>query len=180
MADDNTDAAICQQQEPTEAASVQQQQKQDSSALREEQEQSVQPPVEEEVRPELAESGVRNEQPPEARGEPEQQIQRPGANSIPPSMERNGRGNRVVERNNSQQIQQQQHLLLGVRDRLFHALFYRVAMAYARAVPQHCRVILEYFALFKVKLGFSCHCLQLQLLKYSNTVPLYIKLCHYT
>jgi len=27
------------------------------------------------MRPELAESGVRNEQPPEARGEPEQQIQ---------------------------------------------------------------------------------------------------------
>lgn len=155
MADDDTNAAVCQQQETTEDGSVQQQQKQDSSALREEQQQSVEQPVE--MQPEREETG-RNE-PQEAREQPEQDIQRTGSNSIPQSVERNGRGNRMMEQNNNQQIQQQQqqqHLLLGVRDRLFHALFYRVAMAYARAVPQHCRVILEFFALFKVKCGISC------------------------
>lgn len=152
MAEDNTNASVCQQQETTEEASVQLQQKQDSSVLREEQQQSVQQPVE--VQPEHEESR-RNEEPQEVREElPEQPIQRTGNNSIPPSIERNGRGNRMMEQNNNQQIQQQQqqHLLLGVRDRLFHALFYRVAMAYARAVPQHCRVILECFALFKAVL----------------------------
>lgn len=50
-----------------------------------------------------------------------------------------------------QQQQQQQHPFFHVRDRLFHALFYRIAVAYARAVPASFRVALEIFAIFKVK-----------------------------
>lgn len=52
--------------------------------------------------------------------------------------------------NNVPQQQQQQHPLFNVRDRLFHALFQRIALAYARSVPQHIRIILEFLALFKV------------------------------
>jgi hypothetical protein len=48
-----------------------------------------------------------------------------------------------------QQPQQQQHPLFNVRDRLFHALFQRIAFAYARSVPRHVRIALECFALFK-------------------------------
>lgn len=52
--------------------------------------------------------------------------------------------------NNVPQQQQQQHPLFNVRDRLFHALFQRIALAYARSVPRHIRIALECFALFKV------------------------------
>ena len=50
-----------------------------------------------------------------------------------------------------QQQQQQQHPFFHVRDGVFHALFCKVALAYARAVPASFRVALEVFALFKVK-----------------------------
>ncbi|XP_064605886.1 membralin-like [Liolophura sinensis] len=39
--------------------------------------------------------------------------------------------------------------LLNVRDRLFHALFYRIALAYARAFPKSVRRILEFTILVK-------------------------------
>ena len=46
----------------------------------------------------------------------------------------------------------QQNPLLNVRDRLFHALFYRIALAYARAIPRPVRRFLEFAILIKVML----------------------------
>ena len=43
-----------------------------------------------------------------------------------------------------------QNPLVNVRDRLFHALFYRVALTYARAFPKPIRRILEFAILLKV------------------------------
>ena len=45
-----------------------------------------------------------------------------------------------------------QNPLLNVRDRLFHALFYRMALAYARAFPKPIRRLLEFVVLLKVHL----------------------------
>ena len=44
----------------------------------------------------------------------------------------------------------QLHPLFNIQDRLFHAMFYRAAVAYAQAVPPGLRVVLELCALFKV------------------------------
>ena len=44
----------------------------------------------------------------------------------------------------------QQNPLLNVRDRLFHALFYRIALTYARAFPRPVRRVLEFSLLLKV------------------------------
>ena len=46
----------------------------------------------------------------------------------------------------------QQNPLLNVRDRLFHVLFYRIALAYARAIPRPVRRFLEFAILLKVML----------------------------
>ena len=54
--------------------------------------------------------------------------------------------NNRPERNNNVP----QHPLLNVRDRLFHALFYRMATVYARAVPTPLRTAVESCALFMV------------------------------
>jgi len=55
--------------------------------------------------------------------------------------------NNRPERNNNNIPQ---HPLLNVRDRLFHALFYRMATVYARAMPMPLRTAVEYSALFMV------------------------------
>ena len=60
----------------------------------------------------------------------------------------NGVDNARVEQNNN--LLPPQHPLFNVRDRLFHALFYRMATVYARAVPPSFRTAIEYCALFKV------------------------------
>jgi len=39
--------------------------------------------------------------------------------------------------------------LVNVRDRLFHALFYRIAIGYARALPKRFRRVLEFLVLVK-------------------------------
>ncbi len=41
--------------------------------------------------------------------------------------------------------------LLGVRDRLFHALFFKASLTYARAVPSSVRRVIEFLVLLKVK-----------------------------
>lgn len=46
-----------------------------------------------------------------------------------------------------QQPPQQQQTIVHVRDRLFHALFYRLAMMYARKFPKALRRLLEFFVL---------------------------------
>lgn len=45
------------------------------------------------------------------------------------------------------QQQQQQQTIVHVRDRLFHALFYRIAIMYARKFPKTFRRLLEFFVL---------------------------------
>ena len=49
----------------------------------------------------------------------------------------------------------QQNPLLNVRDRLFHALFYRIALAYARAIPRPVRRFLEFAILLKVMIYYT-------------------------
>ncbi|VDI47206.1 Hypothetical predicted protein, partial [Mytilus galloprovincialis] len=48
-----------------------------------------------------------------------------------------------------------QNPLLNVRDRLFHALFYRVALTYARAFPKPIRRVLEFAILLKALVVLS-------------------------
>ena len=60
-----------------------------------------------------------------------------------------GNNNNVIEQNNNGGPLQP-HPFFNVRDRLFHALFYRISIAYARAVPKPFRVVLECCALIKV------------------------------
>jgi len=55
--------------------------------------------------------------------------------------------NNRPERNNNNVPQ---HPLLNVRDRLFHALFHRMATVYAHAVPTPLRTAVEYCALLMV------------------------------
>ena len=43
-----------------------------------------------------------------------------------------------------------QNPLMDVRDRVFHALFYRVTLTYARAFPKPVRRILEFVIFLKV------------------------------
>lgn len=43
-----------------------------------------------------------------------------------------------------------QNPLFNVRDRLFHAIFYKAALAYARTFPRPVRRILEFIVLLKV------------------------------
>ena len=45
-----------------------------------------------------------------------------------------------------------QNPLLNVRDRLFHALFYRIALGYARAFPKSVRRFIEFAILVKVSI----------------------------
>jgi hypothetical protein len=48
-----------------------------------------------------------------------------------------------------------QNPLVNVRDRLFHALFYRIALAYARAFPKPIRRVIEFAILIKVRFFFK-------------------------
>lgn len=45
--------------------------------------------------------------------------------------------------------------LIGVRERLFHALFFRLSLSYARLVPASARRIIEFVALTKVNIFYS-------------------------
>lgn len=47
-----------------------------------------------------------------------------------------------------------QNPLFNVRDRLFHALFFKVALAYARTVPRSVRRFLEFVILLKAIVAF--------------------------
>ena len=58
--------------------------------------------------------------------------------------------------NNTGRQQQGQNPLLNVRDRLFHALFYRMALTYARAFPRPIRRLLEFVVLLKVRTFYNC------------------------
>jgi len=46
--------------------------------------------------------------------------------------------------------------MFTVRDRVFHALFYRLALIYSRAVPHKLRRVIEFALLFEVPLLHHC------------------------
>lgn len=48
-----------------------------------------------------------------------------------------------------------QNPLINVRDRLFHALFFKMAVTYARLFPPSFRRVFEFFVLLKVR-NFQC------------------------
>lgn len=65
----------------------------------------------------------------------------------------NGAPNGRPNNNNNHQPHNRgvpQNPLFNVRDRLFHALFYRIALAYARAFPKPVRRFMEFAMLLKV------------------------------
>lgn len=57
-----------------------------------------------------------------------------------------GAGNNNRARNNNNQ-----NPLINVRDRLFHALFFKAALAYAHTFPRPVRRLLEFVVLLKVR-----------------------------
>ncbi|XP_013398551.1 membralin isoform X1 [Lingula anatina] len=65
-----------------------------------------------------------------------------------PPVQENNNGP-VGNNNNNRPPQQQQNPLFNVRDRLFHALFYRISLTYARAFPKSVRRMLETLVLVK-------------------------------
>lgn len=71
----------------------------------------------------------------------------PAADGIPgpapePAAQENNNNNQARNNNN-------QNPLINVRDRLFHALFFRIALGYTRTVPKPVRRILEFMLLIK-------------------------------
>lgn len=66
--------------------------------------------------------------------------------------EGNNVGNREPGANNNRvpNVGPQQNPLIGMRDRLFQALFYRVSLTYARAFPHSVRRFIEFALLLKV------------------------------
>ena len=87
----------------------------------------------------------------------------PDGEDVPllPNMADNNNAGRARNNNNNNPPgapgQGQQNPLLSVRDRLFHALFYRIALTYARAFPGPFRRFLEFAILLKVGLIKSMH-----------------------
>lgn len=60
----------------------------------------------------------------------------------------NGAGPTLLNNNNPNYVNANQ--LATVRDRMFHAIFYRMAVAYARTFPKPIRRLLEWLFLLKV------------------------------
>ena len=60
--------------------------------------------------------------------------------------------NNMPGQNNNNQVPPATHNpMQNVRDRLFHAMFYRIALTYARAIPRPVRRMLEFAILLKVR-----------------------------
>ena len=87
--------------------------------------------------------------PPQQGANPTAAARSPASNAATPTQPATDHNTRVEHNNNVIPIPQ--HPLFNVRDRLFHALFYRMATVYARAVPPPFRTALEYCALLKVR-----------------------------
>jgi len=67
------------------------------------------------------------------------------AGVIGPVLNNNVLNNMNIARNNNNQ-----NPLINVRDRLFHALFIKAALAYARTFPRPVRRLIEFIVLLKV------------------------------
>lgn len=61
----------------------------------------------------------------------------------------NDTNNNNENNNNPNNVNNNVNPLVNVRDRLFHALFYRIAIGYARALPKKFRRVLEFLVLVK-------------------------------
>jgi len=86
--------------------------------------------------------------PPQQGTNPSAAVRSPVYNATAPTQPASDHNTRLEHNNNVIPIPQ--HPLFNVRDRLFHALFYRMATVYARAVPPPFRTALECCALLKV------------------------------
>lgn len=75
--------------------------------------------------------------------------QQPSTGQPPPPQENVDAGNNAQNRNNTQNRQNNNGGLANVRERLFQALFFRLAVAYARAFPQPLRRVFEFVILVK-------------------------------
>ena len=69
-------------------------------------------------------------------------------NNNNPRNNMNGGGPTLLNNNNPNYVNANQ--LASVRDRMFHAIFYRMAVAYARTFPKPIRRLLEGLFLLKV------------------------------
>ena len=74
-----------------------------------------------------------------------------GGDSLRSSVMDNGAQRPPGNNNNQGQGARNHNPVLHVRDRLFHALFYRIAITYARAFPRPVRRVLEFAILVKVR-----------------------------
>lgn len=74
----------------------------------------------------------------------------PGHQPPPPAGAGDNAGGNNADNNNHARNNNNQNPLLNVRDRLFHALFFKAAIAYARAFPRPMRRFLEFIVLLKV------------------------------
>ncbi|KAK8745440.1 hypothetical protein OTU49_000189 [Cherax quadricarinatus] len=96
------------------------------------------------------EESPHTEQPPSSSREslPEQP---PVSGQLPPQQESANAGNNGQNRNNTQNRPNNNNNggLANVRERLFQALFFRLAVAYARAFPQPMRRLIEFTVLLK-------------------------------
>lgn len=79
-------------------------------------------------------------------GLPADQVPQVGVGPVGPVMPENNNNNINMRGRNPGT----QNPLLNVRDRLFHALFYRIAITYARVFPRPIRRLLEFIILLKV------------------------------
>lgn len=68
-----------------------------------------------------------------------------------PNERRNSAPQAAQDTNNNNRTRTQ-NPVISVRDRLFHALFFRLALAYARTFPRPLRRLVEFFVLMKVTL----------------------------
>jgi len=69
-------------------------------------------------------------------------------NNNVPRNNMNGTGPTLLNNNNPNYVNANQ--LATVRDRMFHAIFHRMALAYARTFPKPVRRLLEWVFLLKV------------------------------
>lgn len=63
--------------------------------------------------------------------QPDNNAENNAAPNAPPTNNAN-----LLNNNNNNRNRNNQNPLIGVRDRLFHALFFKIALAYAQTVPR--------------------------------------------
>nr|CAD7573606.1 unnamed protein product [Timema californicum] len=77
-----------------------------------------------------------------------------GAAAPEPGTADNAPGNNNTNNNNRARNNNNQNPLINVRDRLFHALFFKASLTYARTFPRPVRRVLEFVVLLKAIAAF--------------------------